>query len=321
MNDGNGATFGTSAYGGGGWVPRRELHGGELGRLWAPYRIDSEWRRLTAVLVHRPGDELAAAIDDPDSVLMLAPLDLGRAREQHAAMVEAFRACSVEVHDVLPAGPAKPNQMFCADLMAMTPEGAILARPAGEVRAGEERWVARRLADLGVPILKTLTGTATFEGADLMWLDETTAMIGRGHRTNQAAIDQIETVLAEIGCTTLAVDLPYGTMHFMGMLRIVDRDLALCWPRRTPLATVRALEERGFTVAFPPCEDDTESYRAMNPVTLGPRRILMVEGLTRFQPFFEKLGIECVTVDTGELSKAAGNVGCLTAVLARETAA
>ena len=44
----------------------------------------------------------------------------------------------------------------------------------------------------------------------------------------------------------------------------------------------------------------------------------MVTGLTALQDEFEKLGIECLTSPTDELSKAAGNVGCLTGVLARE---
>ncbi|MDY0885263.1 dimethylarginine dimethylaminohydrolase family protein [Dongia soli] len=313
------STFGTSAYGGAGWVQREKPHGDELGGIWARHKIDSEWRPLQAVIVHQPGEELAASLEDPESVLMLEPLNLTRAREQHAAMVEAYEKLGVEVHHVMPEGDAPPNQMFCADLFVMTPQGAILARPAGQVRAGEERWAARRLADLGTPILKTLTGDATFEGADLMWLDEQTAMIGRGHRTNQAAIDQITAVLAEIGCETLAVDMPYGTMHFMGMLRIADSDLAICWPRRTPLATVKAVVERGYEVIFPPYEDDAESYRAMNFVTLGPRKIMMAAGLAKFQPFFEQHGIDCVTVATDELSKAAGNIGCLTGVLGRVT--
>ncbi|MCF8091803.1 MAG: hypothetical protein K9K40_04985 [Desulfotignum sp.] len=50
-----------------------------------------------------------------------------------------------------------------------------------------------------------------------MWLDTEIAVIGRGLRTNQAAIDQITTLLAEMGITTLAFDLPFGTMHFMGI--------------------------------------------------------------------------------------------------------
>jgi N-dimethylarginine dimethylaminohydrolase len=233
-------------------------------------------------------------------------------------MVEAFNAAQVEVHFVEPDMPCQPNQMFCADLMAMTPQGAILARPASTVRAGEERWVARKLAALGIPLLATLTGHATFEGADLMWIDETTAMIGRGLRTNDQAITQIGTLLAGIGIELIAVDMPFGTMHFMGMLRIVDRDLAICWPRRTPHRTVRMLQERGYTVQFPAFADDQESHRGINFVTLGPRRILMVSGLPKIQSYYESLGIECLTCPTDELSRAAGNVGCLTAVLRRE---
>jgi len=313
-----GSTFGSAAYGGDNWSPRHASHQQEIGKLWANCGIDSEWRRLRSVLLHCPGEELKAAEDDPDAVQMLASVDLGRAAEEHAAMVEAYHAAGVEVHQVEPQQPCQPNLMFCADLLAMTPQGAILARPASTVRAGEERQVARRLAALGIPILATLTGNATFEGADLMWLDETTAMIGRGLRTNDAAIEQIGALLARLGVELIAVDMPFGSMHFMGMLRIVDRDLAICWPRRTPHRCVMLLRELGYNVVFPDLHDDQRSYRGINFVTLGPRRILMVAGLHALQAEFEKLGIECLTCPTDELSLAAGNVGCLSGVLWRD---
>ena len=315
------STFGTAAYGGEHWSPRVTEHAGEIGEVWTDCGIDSEWRPLKSVLLHCPGTELEAAGADPDAVQMLAPLDLGRAREEHAAMAEAYRAAGVAVHAVAPDGPCEPNLMFCADLFVMTPQGAILARPASTVRAGEERRVAARLAALGVPILKTLTGSAVFEGADLMWLDPATAVIGRGLRTNDAAIAQIRALLAELGAELIDADIPFGLMHFMSLLRIVDRDLAICWPRRTPYRTVRALEARGYRVAFPPFDEDPHAYRGINFVTLGPRRILMVAGLPRVQGWFEDLGIECLTTPTDELTRAAGNVGCLTGIVARERGA
>ncbi len=79
-----------------------------------------------------------------------------------------------------------------------------------------------------------------------MWLDEKTAMIGRGLRTNDAAIEQIGSLLNRLGIELIAVDLPFGSMHFMGMLRIVDRDLAIGWPRRTPHRCVTKLRELGY---------------------------------------------------------------------------
>jgi N-dimethylarginine dimethylaminohydrolase len=320
-DDKTASTLGSAAYGGENWSQRETDHRDELGTVWAPCAIDSEWRPLRSVLLHEPGDELEAARDDPDAVQMFEPLDLARAREEHAQLAEAYRNQGVAVHFVEPDRSCPPNQMFCADLFVMTPQGAILARPASTVRAGEERPVARRLAALGIPILKTLTGGATFEGADLMWLDPDTAMIGRGPRTNQPAIEQISRLLSELGIETIAFDMPHGTMHFMGMLRIADRDLAIAWPRRTPQATVRALEERGCRVAFAPFGDEADAYRGINFVTLGPRRILMVEGLPALQAWYEDLGIECLCTPTDELSKAAGNVGCLTGILHRDNGA
>ncbi|MCP4877954.1 MAG: amidinotransferase [Gammaproteobacteria bacterium] len=312
------STFGTAAYGGDNWSQRIATHAEELGSVWSDCGIDSEWRELKSVLLHCPGEELNAAQKDPEAVQMLDAVDLGQAREEHAAMVEMYHSQNVQVHFVEPDLPCQPNLMFCADLFVMTPQGAIIARPASTVRTGEERWVARKLSALGMPILATLTGTATFEGADLMWVDEKTAIIGRGLRTNDQAISQIESLLSGLDIELIVVDSPFGIMHFMSLLRIVDHNLAICWPRRTPHHTVRTLQERGYEVKFPAFVDDPQSYRGINFVTLGPRRILMVGGIPKVQAYFEDLEIECLVTPTDELTKAAGNVGCLTGVLQRE---
>jgi len=75
---------------------------------------------------------------------------------------------------------------------------------------------------------------------------------------------------------------------------------------------------RGYQVDFLPEEDDNARNRAMNFVTLAPRRILMVEGCDRARGFYESLGITCTEVDCSELIKAAGAIGCLTGVLQRD---
>lgn len=314
------STFGSAAYGGNAWSPRVLPHAAEIGSVWAGHGVGSEWTALRAVVMHRPGQEIAASAEDADKLQMLAPLDLARAQAQHDGIAAAYRAAGVEVHYVEPPGAVPPNQMFCADLMFMTPAGCILARPASTVRAGEERRVAARLAALGVPILRTLQGTATFEGADAMWLDPRTVVIARGLRTNDEGIRQVGACLAEQGAALIPVDLPFGTMHLMGMLRIADRDLAICWPRRTPHAAVMALRERGYKVAFLPDQDEAQANRALNFVTLGPRRILMVGGNPVTQRFYEELGIRVTAVPADELAKAAGAIGCLTGVLGRDPA-
>jgi N-dimethylarginine dimethylaminohydrolase len=306
---------GAAAYGGEGWSPRTAPHRDEIGRLWGSCGLQDEWGPLRAALLHRPGAELA--VPDPDAAQLLAPVDPGRARAEHDALAGAFRDEGVLVHYVEPAAAPTPNLMFCADLFLMTPEGAIVGRPASTVRAGEERWIARRLADLGIPIVRTVRGEGTFEGADAMWLDARTVLVGRGLRTNAAGIRQVTATLGEMGVEAIAVDLPWGAMHLMGTLRIPDRRLAIAWPGRLAVAAVEALRSRGYRVELLPEGPVAERTTALNFVTLGPGRILMAEGYPVFERFFEKAGLACRTTPVAELRKAAGGIGCLTGILER----
>ncbi len=306
-----------SAYGGKGWSPRIRSLREEIGDLWGSCGMSTEYKPLKSVLLHRPGSEMSELVD-PDSVQMLAIPDTKVSSMQHDTLADAYKTEGVKVHYVDPEGVPSSNQMFVADLMFMTAEGAIIARPASTVRAGEERWVARRLAELGIPILKSIRGRGVFEGADAVWIDEDTVMVSTGHRTNHEGLRQVTSILNETGVNVFYVGLPYGSMHLMGGLRIIDKDLALCWPGRVPYDAVAELRERGFEVYFVPDLDEAVRGMPLNLVTLAPMKVLMPAGNPVSEEFFTDLGIECKTVILNELIKAAGAVGCLSGILERE---
>ncbi len=308
--------YGTPAYGGTGWSPRGDSHRAEIGRIWSACGVATEWHLLRTVLLHRPGAEIEE-LAEPLAVQMLAQPDPARARAQHDRLAAAFRAAGVAVQLVAPTGVVPPNLMFVADLLFMTPEGAILGRPASTVRAGEERLVARRLAELGVPVLRTIRGGGTFEGADAMWLDPGTVLLATGGRTNAAGAVQVASMLAEMGVAVIRAPLPPRSMHLMGLLRLVDHDLAVGWPGAVPPAAAAALRAREVTLLEPPPGPELDDGRALNFVTLGPRRILMPDGNPVIQAFLERAGIECLTTQVDELAKAAGAIGCLTGILER----
>ncbi len=306
-----------SAYGGSCWSPRTESLKQEIGKLWGRCGVATEWSPLKAVLLHRPGAEIAGLVD-PDTVQMLALPNPVRAGKQHDAIAEAYKEEGVAVHYIEPNVTPPPNLMFVADLMFMTTEGVIIARPASTVRAGEERYIARRLAELGIPVLRSVRGKGVFEGADAAWIDPDTVMLATGHRTNAEGARQVSVTLTEMGVEVVTVGLPYGSMHLMGTLRFPDKDLAICWPGRVPYRAVEALRERGFTILFIPDMEEASRGMPLNFVTLSPRRILMPGGNPVTQAFFEDVGIECKTVDIDELLKAAGGVACLTGIIERK---
>lgn len=268
-------------------------------------------------MLHKPGAELAEQ-HDPNAAQMLSLPDHELLGRQHDAIADAYRSEGVEVHYVDPSVVPTPNQMFVADLMFMTPSGAILGRPASTVRAGEERWVARRLADLGIPILRTVGGHGTFEGADALWLNSSNVLIGRGLRTNLDGAAQVAEAVQELGATPLLVDLPHTAMHLMGSVRIIDNDLAFVRSGGVPWTAIEIMRDMGFATCLFPSEDEIRSRLAHNFVTLAPRKVLMPAGGRATQQALNDAGVTTITVEAGEIAKAAGAIGCLTGILARE---
>ena len=283
--------------------------------MWGECGVDNEYDALEAILIHAPGSEWENILD-PEAIQMVSAPNLALARKQHDTIAQAYRDVGVSVYYVEPSQVPPANLIFCADLFFMTPDGAILSRPASTVRAGEERWIARRLADLGIPIVRTLRGGATFEGADAQWINPQTVLLGRGLRTNTEGADQVSDALQGMGVNVIQVDLPIGTMHLMGMLRFLDGDLAVGWPGRLSFVAVEVLRAHGYQVIFIPDEIEAKNH-ALNFVTIGPREILMPAGKPITQKFYESYSVMCHVVETGELNKAAGGIGCLTGILRR----
>ena len=308
----------STAYGGGVWSPRLASMRDDMAEAWGEWGVSSECGRLHAVLLRRPGPELDA-IEDFDAVQMRAGLDPDLARRQHDALAAAYRACGVEVHYVERGRIDKPNSMFVRDLMLMTPEGAIVTRPASTVRAGEERLVAEALARAGVPILMTVHGGGTFEGADVAWVDRDLCFLAEGLRTNEEGANQVERMLREIGVRDVVrVGLPYGAMHLDGLLSLVDRDLAVVWPRRTPFKVVQTLRARGFRFIEVEDEAETQTCLPMNGVAVAPGEIVVPAGGTTMLARYAEAGVVCHVVEVGELIKAGGGIHCMTGFLKRD---
>ncbi len=308
-----------ASFGGPGWKQRVAAHAQEIlaGQLWSPYAVSSEIGRLEAVLLAWPGAELDVG-DQPDEHLMLGRVSVPRIQRQARAIADFYRSQDVRVHLHRPPVAPPPNYVFMRDLFLMTPEGAVLGRPAGQQRAGEERWAAEALALAGVPILRTMRGTATFEGADALWISPQRLLLGIGLRTNLEAARQISELLEAMHVTVEQVSLPRtGVQHLLGVVNVVDEGLAVVNGARADSALLARLRQLGIEPLVVPAGEELLDRRSNNFVTLAPRRVVMPAGCPATKALFEQRGIHCHELDVGEYIKAAGALGCLTGILSR----
>ncbi len=304
-----------STLGGPGFVPRERPHAAELGDRWAPFRVGSEVAPLRAVTLSQPGPELEFP-EAPGDWLMLGRPPLEQIRAERAALCAAYTALGVQVFDAIPQHAAtRPNFLFQRDLYWMTPEGAVLARMAAEQRAGEERAMAEVLAGLGVPILRSLRGRATFEGADALWLDEQTVLLGLGRRTNAEAAAQLRPLLADLGVRLVTAPLGAGVQHTLGAVNLLDQGLAAVLSDRLHPEMRAALT--GFDLIELPADHETLHGRAMNFVTVGPRAVVMPARCPQTRARLEAAGVAVVEVDVAAYLLAAGGMACATGVLWR----
>jgi len=305
-------------YGGEGWQRRALPHSDDLaeGRVWGRCGARSEVTRLRRLLLFEPPLSLSQ-IEDPDAYLMLDTVDLDRIRAQTDAIEAFYAAHGAEVLRFRAPDAAPPNLIFARDLFFMTPEGAVLARPAAAQRAGESRFAAQALAEAGVPILRSVVGRATFEGADALWLDPDTVLIGVGRRTNWEGYRTLREVLVRQGVEAIAVDVPLGSQHLLGVVNFIDVDLAAVWSERLPRVVRGFLAGRGVSLIECATDDEFLVGRGMNFVTIGPRVLVMPAGCPGMQATFEASGVTVHTLDMSEYLKAAGGLGCLTGIVQR----
>lgn len=300
------------------WFPSEKSFADEMASCWGDWYCDSEVGALRTVLMHRPGPEIDA-VTDPSVVRFKALMDPEKARAQHDALAEVYRSHGVEVHYVEGGRLDRPNALFMRDQVLMTPEGAIVCRPAMEARRGEERFAAETLARLGVPIVKTISGEGVFEGACLLWLDRETVIVGTGSRANASGVAQVERELRDQGVTTfLPFQIPYGHAHLDGIMNVADRKTVMVFPWQVPYDVCKPLLDRGFTLVENPYVEEVKVSFGINFVALAPGKVVMPAGNPRTRELLEGAGVTCIEVDLSEIIKGWGAVHCMTAFLRRD---
>lgn len=221
------------------------------------------------------------------------PIDVVRARAQHAQYCQALASLGYEVI-ALPADDAYPDCVFVEDTALVFDDVAVITRPGAESRRGETRAIAEALAPYR-PLVH-IEPPATIDGGDVLVLDDR-IYVGQSTRTNEAALAQLRTLTRR---EVIPVDV-HGALHLKSAITRVSRDALLvnrAWLDVAPFAAwtlidaqePNALLTAGGVVIYPSAFPETaESLRAR--------------------------GIDVRTVDAGELAKVDGGVTCCSLLL------
>ena len=294
----------TATLMGDGWQSRE-------GSVWRDVGYENEYDKLRTVLVAEPVDALPEGAD-PNDYLMLERFDVVELIKQMDGLCEAYSKHGVEV--LRPRGGSH-NFIFQRDLSSVTKRGAILARPASRQRAPDELHMARALLSFGIPIHRTLQ-EGTFEGADLLRVNDEIVLIGVGNRTDTAGFLSCSQATAGEGTVTVPVALPKDVQHLLGCINFIDKDLVAVYEPAIPTLSLM-LESEGIEII--PIAAGPEFYggRCMNFVTVGPRAIVMPSACPNTRRLYESKGVDCTEVLITQLLKCAGGMACATGIVRR----
>ncbi len=275
---------------------------------------------LKKVLVKRPDESFS--VKNCEKWHYSATPNLISSQKEHDAFVDVLKKEGIEIiyHSV--ELPNHADAIFVHDPVLITNKGAIILRMGKALRRGEEQAIEKVLNANGIPTLYRLYGSATAEGGDILWVDETTLAIGRGFRTNDEGIRQLKEAVTPLGISVVVVELPYdqgeqACLHLQSLISLVDYKTALVYKKHIPVSFVQYLEKNGFFLIDVP----EEEYSTMGPnvLAIAPKVCFTIEGNIETKKRLEQSGCKVYTYCGNEISlKAEGGATCLTRPLLRQ---
>lgn len=277
---------------------------------------------LARVLMRRPGKSLLAA--DPQEWHYGPTFDAPKAIEQYQAFAQLVERSGAEILWLEDEGDGLADSMFTQDPSFVTDKGAVILRMGKPLRRQEADLHEAAYRKAGIPILGRLEAPGTVESGDCVWLDKQTLCIGRGVRSNQAGIDQLQAILAPLGVTVLGFDLPLwqgeeACLHLMSVISPLAEDLALVHAPLLPASFFLLLKERGIRMIVAPPEEFADSNGLnLNVLPTSPYKVIMIDGFPKTKAAMEAAGCEVQTFEADALCIACeGGPTCLTRPILR----
>jgi dimethylargininase len=245
--------------------------------------------------------DVSAAIGSCElTYLERTPIDVGRAREQHAAYARALTGAGYRV-ERLPGGDDMPDCVFVEDIAIVFDDLAVIARPGAASRRAEVPAIADALARHRA--VRYVEAPATIDGGDVLVAGRR-VFVGRSSRTNGDAAAELRRLVGPFGYTVCEIEVR-DCLHLKSAATAIGDERLLVNPARVDTSAFSDFE----LVVVDAGEPD-----AANALRLRDRVIASAS----FPKTAERLaarGLRVDTVDLSELAKAEGAVTCCSLIV------
>jgi dimethylargininase len=232
--------------------------------------------------------------------LARAPIDLERARAQHAEYVAALAELGCDI-EWLPPEPELPDAVFVEDTAIVLEDFAVITRPGAESRRAELPSVVTALGRYRP--LHHITAPGTLDGGDVLRMGRA-LYVGETLRTNAEGIDQLAAIVTRRGYAVCAVPV-HGCLHLKSAVTALNERTALINREWTEVA--RFAGRRLVDI------DPAEPFAA-NTLAVGDALIHAAE-FPRTGAILAGAGFTVRPVPASELAKAEGGVTCCSLIV------
>ncbi len=290
--------------------------------------INSEYGKLKAVYMHRPGDELTTMTTDdydPERDALIgkdycyywrgkdAP-DIAKAQVQHDYFADVLRSYGVEVVYTKDNPKTLRKTVNTRDAAAAIPGGMVIMRLGPHMRRGEEQLATKIIGGRGIPILHTITGNGILEGGGVMMMDSTHIAVAQSHRCTDAGIEQLRLLVEPMGIEVIPIPVGGFAIHIDSLVSFIGPKTALINTEKLPYFFIERLMNEGYKLI----EVEPDEGWAINLLVVEPGIICMIDGFPKTKAKLEAEGFKVIPIPWDENIKSGGGLHCGTCPLMRE---
>eukprot|EP00897_Mesotaenium_endlicherianum_P001220 jgi/Mesen1/1125/ME000123S00300 len=233
------------------------------------------------------------------------PIDVKKARRQHAAYVDVLKGLVEQVIEV-PADERYPDCPFIEDTAVIIGNRAFITNPGAPERRGEVDAVAHVLHDLGLDVTRAASGH--IDGGDVLHVGDH-VFVGISGRTDEAGMKSLAAAFPNT--QVVPIPVPAGGLHLKSVM---------AWMGGHMMA-VEATPEGEMLF-----QGVTQKLAGIVPVHVtdrGAANVLLVGSTLLYSSalahtswaLFEVARKRCVSLDMSEFHKADGGLTCLSLIV------